>query len=101
VMRTHPTSVSLRYLAPPIAVAGVAVGTVGGMFGAATGSRPLLLGFGLPGGYLALALGGSLATARGLPLKTRALLPAVLVTMHMSWGTGFLSSWRPHRPRRR
>jgi hypothetical protein len=25
----------------------------------------------------------------------------VLSTMHMSWGTGFLSSWRPDRPRRR
>jgi succinoglycan biosynthesis protein ExoA len=46
-------------------------------------------------------LGGSLATARGLRLKTRALLPAVLVTMHMSWGIGFVSSWRPHRPPRR
>jgi succinoglycan biosynthesis protein ExoA len=101
VMRTHPTSVSLRYLAPPIAVAGVAVGTVVGLVGAGTGPRPLLLGFVLPVGYLALVLGGSLATARGLPLKTRARLPGVLVTMHMSWGTGFLSSWRPHRPRRR
>jgi hypothetical protein len=23
------------------------------------------------------------------------LLPVVLITMHMSWGAGFASSWRP------
>jgi glycosyltransferase involved in cell wall biosynthesis len=101
VMRTHPASVSLRYLAPPMAVAGVAAGTLSGLAGVALGSTPLRLGFVLPGGYLALVLGGAVTGSRGLPLKTRALLPAVLVTMHMTWGTGFLSSWRPDRPRRR
>ena len=100
VMRTHPSSVSLRYLAPPVAVTGVAAGTVAGLVGLGLGKPALVAGFALPGGYLALVLGGSLATSRGLPPKARGLLPVVLVTMHMSWGSGFLSSWRPG-PRRR
>jgi succinoglycan biosynthesis protein ExoA len=101
VMRTHPASVSLRYLAPPTAVAGVALGTIGGLVGVGLRSTPLLLGFAMPGGYLALVVGGSLAGSRGVARKARARLPVVLVTMHMSWGTGFLSSWRPERARRR
>ena len=100
VMRTHPASVSLRYLAPPTAVVGVAAGTVAGLVGLGTHKPQLLLGFVLPGGYLALVGGGSLLMSRDLPRRARALLPAVLVTMHMSWGSGFLSSWRPDRPRR-
>jgi glycosyltransferase involved in cell wall biosynthesis len=101
VMRTHPASVSLRYLAPPLAVAGAAVGTITGLVGLGLARPPLIAGFVLPGGYLMLVVGGSLATSRNLPIRARALLPAVLSTMHMSWGTGFLSSWRPDRPRRR
>jgi hypothetical protein len=99
-MRTHPASVSLRYLAPPLAVAGVAAGTLGGVAGVALGSTPLRLGFVLPGGYLALVLVGAAAGSRDLPPKARALLPVVLATMHMTWGSGFLSSWRPDRLRR-
>jgi succinoglycan biosynthesis protein ExoA len=100
VMRTHPSSVSLRYLAPPVAVAGVAAGTVTGLVGLGLGKSSLVAGFVLPGGYLALVVGGSLVTSRGLAPRARALLPAVLVTMHMSWGSGFLSSWRPGGERR-
>ncbi len=100
VMRTHPSSVSLRYLAPPVAVVGVAAGTVTGLVGLGLGKPSLAAGFVLPGGYLALVVGGSLASSRGLAPKARALLPAVLVTMHMSWGSGFLSSWRLGRLRR-
>jgi succinoglycan biosynthesis protein ExoA len=101
VMRIHPASVSLRYLAPPLAVAGVTAGTITGLVGLGLGRTSLIAGFVLPGGYLSLVIGGSMATSRGLPVRARALLPAVLVTMHMSWGTGFLSSWRPDRPHRR
>jgi succinoglycan biosynthesis protein ExoA len=101
VMRTHPASVSLRYLAPPIALVGVAAGTLVGLAGVVTGSKPLLVGFALPGGYGALVASGSLVTGRDLPLRSRALLPAVLATMHMSWASGFLSSWRAARPHHR
>jgi glycosyltransferase involved in cell wall biosynthesis len=87
VMRTHPDSVNLRYLAPPLAVLGVVAGLVGSTFLS-------LWTLTLPLGYLVLVLAGSAAVGRGLPLRARFVLPIVLVTMHMSWGVGFLSSWR-------
>jgi glycosyltransferase involved in cell wall biosynthesis len=90
VMRVHPDSVNLRYLAPPLALVGVVVGAV-------VGAVLSPIAWVLPGGYLVLVVAGSLPVGRGLPLRSRLVLPAVLVTMHMSWGAGFLSSWRSVR----
>jgi glycosyltransferase involved in cell wall biosynthesis len=91
VMQAHPGSVSLRYLAPPTALVGVAAGLLGGLLG----RRAALV---LPAGYVLLVAGGSVPAGRGLPGRARIALPAVLATMHMSWGAGFLSSWvRPGR----
>ena len=87
VTRYHRGSVNLRYLAPPAAVLGVAVGLVGGAL-----LTPWL--FLLPGGYLAAVLAGSLREGRGLSAAARAQLPVALLTMHMSWGWGFLTSPR-------
>jgi glycosyltransferase involved in cell wall biosynthesis len=95
VMRAHPSSVTLRYLAPPTAVAGIAVGVVVGATGVVAGPAPLTWGFVLPAGYLALVGVGGLATGGGLPAGARLALPAVLATMHLAWGVGFLSSWQP------
>jgi glycosyltransferase involved in cell wall biosynthesis len=88
VMRAHPGSVNLRYLAPPAALFGVVVGLVLSTFLSVWALT-------LPVGYFVLVLAGSLVVGRGLPLRSQLLLPVVLVTMHMSWGAGFLSSWRP------
>jgi hypothetical protein len=88
VMRAHPGSVNLRYLAPPLAVLGVVAGLVFSTFLSVWTLTA-------PAGYLALVLGGSLYIGRGLPLRALGWLPVVLATMHMSWGVGFLSSWRP------
>jgi succinoglycan biosynthesis protein ExoA len=90
VMRRHPESVNLRYLAPPLALLGVAVGFLLGGLG-------LTWGFGLPAGYLAAVIAGSVVEGRGLPLPGRLAFPVVLATMHMAWGAGFLTSLRPHR----
>lgn len=90
VMRRHPESVNLRYLAPPLALIGVVVGLVLGVIG-------LTWAFVLPLGYFAAVLAGSLLAGRGLPWRGRLALPAVLATMHMSWGAGFITSLRPHR----
>jgi hypothetical protein len=49
-------------------------------------------GFLIPGGYLAAIAAGSLPAGKGLPLKARLQIPVALVTMHMSWGFGFLTS---------
>lgn len=86
VMRTHPGSVSLRYLAPPLALLGVLAGAV-------LSAVVSLWALALPVGYLAIVLAGAIVVGRGLPARARAVLPVVLVTMHMSWGAGFLSSW--------
>jgi glycosyltransferase involved in cell wall biosynthesis len=88
VMRAHPGSVNFRYLAPPAALLGVLAGLVLSTFVSLwTLTAPLA--------YLLLVLGGSVYVGRGLPMRSRVVLPVVLVTMHMSWGAGFMSSWRP------
>src|SRR5690606_5149582 len=75
---------------PPLAVIGVGGGVVLAVVGALTGSR-LLGAAGLaPLSYAGLVVGGSLASGRDLPWRARAWLPAVIGTMHMAWGAGFL-----------
>lgn len=96
VMRRHPETVSrgsaLRYFAPPAAVIGVAAGTVLGIIGSTTGPRALRWGWLAPAGYAALVVVGGAVLGRGLPPDAHARLPLVYATMHMAWGTGFLSS---------
>jgi glycosyltransferase involved in cell wall biosynthesis len=87
VMRTHPGSINLRYLAPPLALVAVVAGLVLSTFvSLATLTVPIV--------YLAAVLAGSLYVGRSLPPRALLMLPVVIVTMHMSWGAGFLSSWR-------
>jgi glycosyltransferase involved in cell wall biosynthesis len=86
VMRRHGGTVNFRYLAPPTALVGVAAGLVAAPFW-----PPALV---LPLGYSALVLVGAVVDARGLPLAARLRLPVALVTMHLSWGVGFLTSPR-------
>jgi len=90
VMRRHPGSVSLRYLAPPVALLGAAGGT-------ALGVRGVRAGWVLPGGYAGFVLLASAVAGRDLPSRSRALLPAVLATMQLAWGTGFVSASLPRR----
>jgi succinoglycan biosynthesis protein ExoA len=87
VMRRHEGTVNLRYLAPPLALTAVSAGLVL----TAAGFWPAAV---LPGGYLVAVLGGSLAGGKGLSVPARACLPVAMVTMHMCWGAGFLSSPR-------
>ena len=94
VARRHPETVSLRYLAPPLALIGVVGGTALGLAGVVTGTRPLLLAFTLPAGYLAADLVASARAARGLPWSSARWLPAVFATMHGAWGAGFLRGAR-------
>jgi len=94
VMRRHPqtkrTISALRYFAPPLAVALIAIGKVLGTVGLFM-SNYLIWAYLLPLGYLALTLLSSLTLikrARGGALW----VPIVLMTMQMSWGIGFLTS---------
>ena len=90
VIRRYPETANARYLAPPVAVVGVVVGTVVALVGAATGPRLLVLGAMAPAVYLAAVLVGSVLVGRGLGLAARLRLPTVIATMHMAWGAGFL-----------
>lgn len=85
LVRRHPETVSVRYLAAPTAVAVVAAGTLAGL----SGRRLGWLG---PGAYAAGIACGAAYNARGLPSAARAWLPVVYATMHGSWGLGFLLS---------
>ncbi|MGJ3508567.1 glycosyltransferase family 2 protein [Enemella sp. A6] len=98
VVRRHPETASLRYLAPPMTVLGLGVGSTAGLAGLmrrAAGRRGffsvlLMLGFLAPLVYGTVVVAGAASLRRPLPPKVRALLPAVLVVMHLSWGLGFL-----------
>ncbi len=97
VVRRYPETASVRYLAPPVAVAGIGVGTLIGLAGSIAGSRVLRAGYLAPLGYLGLIITGSAVTSRTMSDAARLRLPLVLVATHMAWGTGFLVGLR--RPR--
>ncbi len=95
VVRRYPDTANARYLAPPVAVLGLAVGTAAGAVGTLTGRRLLRMGFAAPIGYLSLIAVGSL-TVGPMPARARAWLPVVLVVTHVCWGAGFLVGRRKH-----
>ncbi|MBO1765721.1 glycosyltransferase family 2 protein [Allobranchiibius sp. GilTou38] len=84
VAREHQGSINARYLAPPVALAAIAIGTVGGLVW-----RPLWV---IPAAYAGGVTVGGLAISRGSARAVRVLVPGVLATMHLSWGWGFLTS---------
>nr|WP_202875246.1 glycosyltransferase family 2 protein [Kribbella kalugense] len=94
VIRRHPETASKRYLAPPVAVILLAVGTILGIVGLATGVSWLDLGFLAPLGYAVLLLAGSAVEGRYLPWRALFWMPLVCATMHVSWGLGFLVGLR-------
>jgi succinoglycan biosynthesis protein ExoA len=94
VIRRHPETANKRYLAPPVAVILLAVGTILGIIGLATGVSWLDLGFIAPLGYALLLIFGSAMEGRYLPWKALFWMPLVCATMHISWGLGFLIGLR-------
>lgn len=83
VTRHHKGTVNYRYLAPPLATLLISLSLVLG----AT-AHPVFL---IPAlGYASAILCASLAI--GKSWSERIALPAVLTTMHLSWGIGFLTS---------
>jgi hypothetical protein len=85
VGREHQGTLSLRYLAPPIAVVAMTIGAVAG----ALGFWP---GWIVPGGYAVAIVAGAAVEGRGLPPSAWVRLPLVYATMHITWGVGFLTS---------
>jgi glycosyltransferase involved in cell wall biosynthesis len=83
VTRSHKGSVNYRYLAPPVAVL---LNLISLVLGATLNSIflvPILC-------YLLLILLGSLRIGKSALEKL--FLPPILITMHMVWGAGFLTS---------
>ena len=106
VSRMHAGTINLRYLAPPMAVSAMGIGTLAGLAGLialATGGGwlawLLLAGFAAPLLYLLGVVAVTATAAKSVRGQALALLPVVLTTMHVSWGIGFLTSPRrlvPH-----
>jgi succinoglycan biosynthesis protein ExoA len=99
IVREHPETASFRYLAPPGAAALVAVCLAEGLVGlaavaAGAGPKWWTIGFAVPAIYAVGITAAGTLLSRGIPAKTRLRIPLVLGTMHMAWGTGFLTSPR-------
>lgn len=90
VVRVHPDSRSARYLAAPVVTVAVGLGLGIGVVAAVVGLPVLMAAFALPAGYLAGVVLASLTHVKDLPARSLVLLPGVLATMHLGWGTGYL-----------
>lgn len=86
VTRLHPETVSARYLAAPVMVAGTTAATVLGLW--------WLPALAVPAAYLAAVGVGGVVISAGEPPAARALTPVTLAVMHWSWGLGHLTSPR-------
>lgn len=98
IVRSDPSTLSLRYLAPPLALVAVVLGLAGSLvaagaaaFGAAQWWWTLLGLVPVAGYGFVVGVGGLIAGA-GLPWRTRLLVPRAIATMHAAWGWGFLTS---------
>lgn len=90
ITQTHKGTISLRYLAPPLTVLGIAIGTLLGVMGLALGMPILTLGFLAPLAYLFAVFIAAGSGSKGLSGKSALYLPSVFVCMHICWGVGFL-----------
>lgn len=90
VVRRHPETVSLRYLAAPVTVAVVGAGGVVAIIGAVMGQGWWVVGGAAP--LVVYTLGNLMAsvTAGASDWRTLVRLPGVFATMHGAWGIGFL-----------
>lgn len=90
IVKRHPHTANLRYLAPPVLVLGLAASLVVGVVGLILGSGWGWLGAVLPGAYLLAVLAASVHAGWRDGPAVLSRLPGVLITMHLTWGAGFL-----------
>lgn len=93
VIRRHPDTASMRYLVPPLAVAGITSGLILGLIGLALRSKLLTLAVLVPLSYIAFLVAAT-ATMANVTGRARLRVPLVLAVMHLSWGAGFLRGLR-------
>ena len=84
VARSHKGTINLRYLAPPITLLGSLFGLIAAIV------NPIALF--LPALYIVFNLVGSSILILKNRSKEMLMLPIILMTMHFSWGWGFLTS---------
>ena len=83
VSRKHAGTINYRYLAPPLALAGTSLSLIAGSLVSPMLYIPTAI-------YLGFTLVAGIALGKGL--LERVLMPAVLITMQMAWGAGFITS---------
>ena len=83
VSRKHQGTVNYRYLAPPIALAINVLSIILGLMLNTLFFIPVIT-------YLSIIILSSLFIGKGIYEKIS--LPSVLITMHLSWGFGFITS---------
>ena len=95
VARQHAGTINVRYLMPPATALALTASALAILAGAA-GQWPAVLAAGcaVPLLYAAGILAVTGTVARKLPRRSLAWLPITLITMHLCWGTGFLTSPR-------
>ncbi|HEY5848965.1 MAG TPA: glycosyltransferase family 2 protein [Microlunatus sp.] len=94
VVRRHPETASVRYLAPPVAVAAIGAGSLLALLGPALGARWLRVGLLAPAGYAGVVVLGAVTAPSSMPRAARVRLPLVLAVTHLCWGAGFLIGLR-------
>ena len=92
VHRRHPDSIKLRQLAPPALIIGLVVS------GLLLLASQLLLGAIIPIAYLAALVAATAVALARSRAAAAILMPLAILTMHVSWGAGYLSGKRPGTP---
>ncbi len=83
ISRQHPKTTNFRYLAPPVALVINLLSVLFGVLVTEAFFLPVLI-------YMTLIIiGGSII---GKKFADKLLMPIVFATMHLSWGTGFITS---------
>ena len=83
VSREHKGTVNYRYLAPPLALVINALSLILGLLSSSIFFTPVIV-------YLTVIILSSLFIGKSIYAKLT--LPLVLITMHISWGFGFITS---------
>ncbi|GAB3527339.1 glycosyltransferase family 2 protein [Arthrobacter monumenti] len=99
LVRRHSARNSLRYFAPPLLVASIFLGSLSAalkLSGATSllpswGARAATMAAWAPVAYPAWLLWAIATSGEGMSLKERLYLLFVLPSMHISWGSGFMS----------
>lgn len=90
----YPNSIRARQLAPPLLVLGLIVSAILAF------TKWRYLGVGLPVAYVLSLIATTVLTLSRRRRFASLLMPIAIVTMHLSWGVGYLSSARAGRPAR-